>query len=110
MTSRDGFRNRAQHRTRTATDPGVVDGTVGENVADPGTDIAAADAARHLIAQLLEREAQVVACIDVVGLDVARTSVALGMSSTAVRVAHHRGLGRLRKILVRRDENLLPTM
>ena len=39
------------------------------------------------------------ACIDVVGLDVASTAAALGMKPTAVRVARHRALGRLRKIL-----------
>ena len=32
----------------------------------------------------------------VVGLDVASTATALGMSATAVRVAHHRGLKKLR--------------
>jgi RNA polymerase sigma-70 factor, ECF subfamily len=94
----------SRHRTTTrrataATDPGLVDGAVGEQVPDPAAQIVAADAARFLIAQLPKREAQVVACIDVVGLDVASTSIALGMSSSAVRVAHHRGLGRLRKFL-----------
>lgn len=96
----------SRHRTTSrrataATDPGLVDGTVGEQVPDPAVEVVAADAARHLIAQLPKREAEVVACIDVLGLDVESTSVALGMSSTAVRVAHHRGLGRLRRFLVR---------
>ncbi len=49
-----------------------------------------------LLSHLSERERQVVACIDVVGLDVATTAAALGMSATAVRVARHRGLRRLR--------------
>jgi RNA polymerase sigma-70 factor (ECF subfamily) len=39
-----------------------------------------------------------VGCIDVIGLDVATTARALGMSTTAVRVARHRGLRRLRAI------------
>lgn len=50
----------------------------------------------HLLGVLPRRERQVVACIDVVGLDVAATAAALGMKPTAVRVAHHRGLSRLR--------------
>lgn len=49
-----------------------------------------------LLSHLPERERQVVACLDVVGLDVASTCTALGMSATAVRVARHRGLRRLR--------------
>ena len=47
---------------------------------------------RWLLSHLPERERQVVACIDVVGLDVASTAAALGMKATAVRVARHRGL------------------
>jgi RNA polymerase sigma-70 factor (ECF subfamily) len=49
-----------------------------------------------LLSHLPARERQVVACLDVVGLDVASTAAALGMTPTAVRVAHHRGLRRLR--------------
>lgn len=51
-----------------------------------------------LLSHLSERERQVVACIDVVGLDVAGTAAALGMTATAVRVARHRGLRRLRTL------------
>jgi RNA polymerase sigma-70 factor (ECF subfamily) len=51
-----------------------------------------------LLSQLPERERQVVACIDVVGLDVASTAAALDMKATAVRVARHRGLRRLRSM------------
>lgn len=66
---------------------------------DPGAHVVGADLTRRLVAALPEREAQVVACLDVVGLDVAATSLALGISATAVRVAHHRGLRRLRRLL-----------
>ena len=103
-------RNIARTRHRTASRRGTLPAhpdaaeTTWGQVADPALGVAGADAARHLIAQLPEREGQVVACIDVVGLDVAATSAALGMSATAVRVAHHRGLGRLRSILGRTDE------
>lgn len=57
------------------------------------------DATRRLLAHLSPREAEVVVCIDVVGLDVSTTARALGMKPTAVRVARHRALGRLRKVL-----------
>ena len=66
---------------------------------DPAPQVVGADLTRRLVAVLPEREAQVVACIDVVGLDVATTGAALGISATAVRVAHHRGLRRLRRLL-----------
>lgn len=42
------------------------------------------------------REREVVTCLEVVGLGVAATAAALDLSSTAVRVARHRGLRRLR--------------
>jgi RNA polymerase sigma-70 factor (ECF subfamily) len=51
-----------------------------------------------LLSHLPERERQVVACLDVVGLDVASTAAALGMSGSAVRVAHHRALKKLRAL------------
>jgi RNA polymerase sigma-70 factor (ECF subfamily) len=51
-----------------------------------------------LLSHLPERERQVVACLDVVGLDVASTAAALRMSASAVRVAHHRALKRLRAL------------
>jgi RNA polymerase sigma-70 factor (ECF subfamily) len=57
------------------------------------------DAVRRLLGHLSPREAEVIACIDVVGLDVAATSEALGLSPSAVRVARFRGLGRLRRVL-----------
>ena len=39
------------------------------------------------------------AAIDVVDLDAATAASALGISTTAVRVARHRALGRLRRIM-----------
>ena len=57
------------------------------------------DATRRLLAHLTPREAEVVTCIDVVGLDVLSTAAALQMTPTAVRVARHRGLRRLRRLL-----------
>lgn len=62
-------------------------------------DLAAADgldSTWHLLLRLPEREAQVVVCLDLLGLDVATTGRVLGISGGAVRVAHHRGLRHLR--------------
>ena len=66
---------------------------------DPFTGVDGADWTRRLLAHLPPREAEIIACIDVVGLDVAATSQALGISPAAVRVSHSRGLRRLRKYL-----------
>ena len=57
------------------------------------------DTTRRLLSRLSRREAEVIACMDVVGLDVRSTAAALEMSPTAVRVARHRGLSRLRRLL-----------
>jgi RNA polymerase sigma-70 factor (ECF subfamily) len=51
------------------------------------------------LAQLSPRERDVITCTDVVGLDVAGTSEALGMTAVTVRVTRHRALKRLRAIL-----------
>lgn len=101
--ARNISRTRDRTSRRRGTSPAGSDAAGGSwgPAEDPAAAIVAADATRRLVAQLPEREAQVVACLDVVGLDVATTGVALGMSATAVRVAHHRGLGRLRRILAR---------
>ena len=98
-------RNHAANTRRTAvrrrTDP--VDDTLIDRGGVIATDAIAAvdgmDVTRRLLSQLSPREAEVVACIDVVGLDVKATAQALGMNPTAVRVARHRALGRLRKIM-----------
>ena len=55
------------------------------------------DAVRRALARLPTREGEVVACIDVVGLDLATTAAVLGISRAAARMARHRGLARLRK-------------
>jgi RNA polymerase sigma-70 factor (ECF subfamily) len=54
------------------------------------------DEVRHLLDRLPPREREVITCTDVVGLDTATTAQILGMSRTAVRVARHRALSRLR--------------
>lgn len=54
---------------------------------------------RHALAALPPRERDVVACTELLDLDVATTATALGISAVAVRVARHRGLKRLRSTL-----------
>ena len=61
--------------------------------------VEAMDFVRRTLAALSPREAEVVACRDVVGLDVAGTAEALGIRPTAVRIAHHRAHKRLRGVL-----------
>lgn len=53
---------------------------------------------RGALAALPPRERDVIACLEVLDLDVAATAQALGMSAVAVRVARHRALKRLRAL------------
>jgi RNA polymerase sigma-70 factor (ECF subfamily) len=100
-------RNHAANSRRTAarrrTDPIAVESSTEVTwgtVADETHTVHNQDTIRRLLSHLSPREAQVVACIDVVGLDVASTARALGMKPGAVRAARHRALGRLRKFVV----------
>lgn len=96
-------RRRAERQPATPV-ADVADGDPGRDAApDPAADVTARDRTRRLLATLPQREAEVVACRDVVGLDVAATARALGISRPAVRVAHHRGLGRLRSVLAEEE-------
>lgn len=94
--------NRRRTTVRRATSPHAVDsphdahwGASPDHA--PGVDHA--HWVRQVLARLSSREAEVVACMDVVGLDAAATAVALGMSQNAVRVTRHRALRRLRAVL-----------
>ena len=94
--------NTSRRSRRRATFPAPMDGVDRDDptaTPDAFTGVDGADWTRRLLAHLPPREAEVVACIDVVGLDVAATSRALGISAGAVRVSHTRGLRRLRKFL-----------
>ena len=95
LQARNAERRTSRRRTAPATSETL-------DLTDPGQACGAHESAdsdgwvRWLLSHLPERERQVVACLEVVGLDVASTATALGMSATAVRVAHHRGLKKLR--------------
>jgi RNA polymerase sigma-70 factor (ECF subfamily) len=73
------------------------DPATGETVAGPEPELVARDWVDRALAGLPPRERDVIACTDVVGLDVAGTARALGISPVSVRVARHRGLRRLRQ-------------
>jgi RNA polymerase sigma-70 factor (ECF subfamily) len=86
--------NAARRTARRATDP--------TETLDFGTDthelhVTGEDWVRFTLAQLPNREGEVLSAMEVVGLDAAATAAVLGISTTAVRVARHRGLARLRK-------------
>lgn len=94
--------NHYRRGVRRRTSPSEVDPGAEPLLAAPVDDIGAVDgqdATRRMLAQLSPREAEVIACVDVVGLDVRSAAAALGMSATAVRVARHRGLNRLRRLM-----------
>lgn len=109
--ARNLARNDRRTRSRRATSPVWTEPEHDDYwgvVADVEAPVDGADLARRLLATLPRREAEVIACIDVVGLDVAATSIALGISPVAVRVARHRGLGRLRRVLAEAGDSVTP--
>jgi RNA polymerase sigma-70 factor (ECF subfamily) len=57
------------------------------------------DVVRRLMSRLSPREYDVVALVDVAGLDIESASELLGLSRTAVKVAHHRAMKRLQAAL-----------
>lgn len=89
-------RRRSDRRSTTPTDTFTTTAT--PVLEGPEAYIVGRDWIQRALAALPEREREVVACRDVVGLDVEATARALGLSSVAVRVAHHRGLRRLRSL------------
>ncbi len=68
---------------------------------EPGfaEEVSGADWTRRALLSLPAREREVLTCTEVAGLSNQQTAVALGMTPTAVRVARHRGLSRLRRSL-----------
>lgn len=86
---------RRESRRRTAPLPDIEP----DPVPGPEQAYVGQDWVRSTLAGLPERERDVVTCLDVIGLDIAATAAALGISPVAVRVARHRGLKRLRGLV-----------
>lgn len=108
--ARNVARGRGRASVRRKTTPVVPESLIDSaapSTEDPAAAVADRDAIRILLGHLSEREAQVLACIDVVGLDTASTARALDISATAVRVARHRGLKRLRHLIDDPDVSVL---
>jgi RNA polymerase sigma-70 factor (ECF subfamily) len=97
LQARNASRRSGRRMTSPATSD-TLDSTLTIYSPAAGNDPEAAAWITWLLSHLSERERQVVACIDVVGLDVTTTAAALQMTTTAVRVARHRGLRRLRAL------------
>ncbi len=100
--ARNVANNRRRTNVRRGTSPHSTtgwDGVDWGSTDDDSSSVNAQDTTRRLLTHLSRREAEVIACIDVVGLDATATAQALGISVTAVRVARHRGLKRLRAVL-----------
>jgi len=97
LQRRNVLRRSARRRTSPATTD-TLDLSSHDYAPHAGADPESDGWIAWLLSHLPERERQVVACIDVVGLDSAATAAALDMSPSAVRVAHHRALKRLRAL------------
>ncbi len=101
-------RRRVARRQTAGVDPADLS-DLGQ-VAEPHVEVDDLAWVRWKLSALPTREREVLACLEVVGLDVATTATALGMSSTAVRVARHRALRRLRSGLGTSPGSVLPTV
>lgn len=81
---------------RRATSP-VAEPPEGSAGVGADTDVSGRDWVIRTLDTLPPRERDVIACLEVVGLDIEATARVLGITAVAVRVARHRGLRRLRK-------------
>ena len=99
-------RRRVARRQTSGLDP--ADLTDLAPVGEPHHDVEDLAWVRSQLATLPPREREVLACLEVVGLDVATTAAALDLSPTAVRVARHRGLRRLRSSAETYPGSVLP--
>lgn len=93
--------NQRRRTIRRATSPFEVDGNDARlwGADDDGTALVDdMDGTRRLLAELSPREAEVVALVDVVGLDTATAASIIGISHSSIRVTRHRAMKRLRKI------------
>jgi len=89
----------SRRSARRRTEPTRAEVTLELPTDDATIAIDGQDWLRWAISTLPPRERDVVGCIDGLGLDVAATARALDISEVAVRVARHRGLRRLRRVM-----------
>jgi RNA polymerase sigma-70 factor (ECF subfamily) len=97
MQRRNAERRTARRRTTPAA-PHTLEMNATHHTPAAGTTPETDHWVAWLLAHLPERERQVIACIEVVGLDVATTAAALRLSAGNVRVVHCRALKRLRAL------------
>jgi RNA polymerase sigma-70 factor (ECF subfamily) len=97
VIARNVMANTSRRSARRATDPTEID--PGHLVRQPAPHekalIDAADWIKQMLSALPTREREVIAAIEIAGLDIASTSSLLNLTRTAVRSAHYRGLRRL---------------
>lgn len=84
--------------TRTKGDD-LLGADLPRSVPGPEWELIADEWVQQALAVLPPRERDVIACLEVLDLDVQATAQALGMTAVAVRVARHRALRRLRSKL-----------
>jgi RNA polymerase sigma-70 factor (ECF subfamily) len=96
--SANAARKASRRRTNPSSDQ-LLDGSTD----DEAGSVTGQDWIRGVLARLPRREQEVIACLEVVGLDVYATAKALDMTVSTVRVARHRGLKRLRAFGVLAD-------
>jgi RNA polymerase sigma-70 factor (ECF subfamily) len=101
-------RRRVARRHTSGVDPSDL--TELAPASEPHRDVDDQAWVRWKLAALPPREREVLACVEVVGLDIATTATALGLSASAVRVARHRGLRRLRTATDASPGSVLPTV
>lgn len=102
----------ARRRSQHAATPVAVGGNIelaadfgdGALVEDSGAEAERISWIRDVLSTLPDKQREVVACLDVVGMDIDATAKALGMSASAVRVNRHRGLAKLRKVMADRPD------
>jgi len=89
--------NARRRSDRRRTDPVEHEPQIG--VPDTTLVLVGQDWVTHLLAQLPPRERDAVGLTDALGFDTASAAEILGISAIAVRVARHRGLARLRRLM-----------
>lgn len=101
VIARNILANARRRSGRRSTQPTDVDPRLlaGQAADDDAAAVDSADWIRRTLSHLTERERDVVAAIDIAGLDVAAASRLLSMSRTAVRSAHYRARRRLAAVI-----------